>query len=234
MKHYVIGVLALVLTAGAAWAQTMYRWADKDGSVHYSDQPPPADVKNVQERQLRTPNSIETSGMSYSTRKAQQDFPVTLYSGADCEYECKLARDFLSRRGIPFAEVRLESPEQAAAFKQLFGGKEVYVPAVTVGSQKQVGFNEATWAGLLDNVGYPRTAVPRSAAAAKPAEPSAPAAPDSASTPEPAGTPPQDQAAPPESAAGAPGNDANQPPAPTYGTAGNPPTSGAQPAPAAR
>lgn len=37
-------VVAILAFAGPAAAQ-MYKWIDKDGKVHYSDQPPPADAK---------------------------------------------------------------------------------------------------------------------------------------------------------------------------------------------
>lgn len=165
MKRMVLGVVALVLT-GPGTAQTLYRWTDRDGLVHYSDQPPPPEIKKVQEKRIRTPSLIETSGPSYSLRRAQEGFPITLYSTPDCQNECKMARDFLNRRGVPFVEMVLSSPEQEQAFKQQFGGDELSVPSLSVGSQKERGFEEEVWTRLLDDVGYPRTAIPGSVAKA--------------------------------------------------------------------
>jgi glutaredoxin len=138
----------------------MFRWQDRDGTVHYSDQPPPPEAKKVQEKRLRTASVIETSDPSYSQRKAMQDFPVTLYTAPECDTECKMGREYLGRRGIPFAEVALETDEQYAAYKQLFGSGDIQVPAMTVGEQKLRGYSEESWGRLLDGAGYARTAVP--------------------------------------------------------------------------
>jgi glutaredoxin len=165
MKRVVLGVVALMLT-GTGTAQTLYRWTDREGLVHYSDQPPPPEVRKVQEKRLRTPSFIETSGPSYAMRRAQEGFPVTLYSTPDCQNECKTARDFLNRRGVPFVEIVLSSPEQEQVFKQQFGEDELSVPSLAVGSQKEKGFAEEVWSKLLDDVGYPRTAIPGSVAKA--------------------------------------------------------------------
>lgn len=146
--------LALPLAAGA---QTAYRWVDKDGKVHYSDQPPPREIKKVEQRRLGISN-IDTSGLPYETRKASQDHPVTLYTAPDCKSECQGAREFLARRGIPFRETSVSGPDEAAAFLKTFGTDKLAVPAVTVGSQKQQGYEEGAWGGMLDNAGYPRGA----------------------------------------------------------------------------
>lgn len=159
-----IAGVALAVLTGAAMAQTMFRWLDRDGTVHYSDQPPPPEIKKVDERRIKTPSFIETSGASYSLRRAQQGFPITLYSTPDCDNECKTAREYLNRRGVPFTEVAVTSPEQEAAFKEQFGGDEIVVPSMALGTHKEKGFEEVVWRRLLDDVGYPRTAVPGSVA----------------------------------------------------------------------
>lgn len=45
----------LVSLASAVRAGEMYRWVDKDGKVHFSDQPPPGDAK--QTKQLAVPKT---------------------------------------------------------------------------------------------------------------------------------------------------------------------------------
>lgn len=171
---------ALLAVATSTSAQTMFRWLDRDGTVHYSDQPPPPEARKVQEKRLRTPSYIETSEPSYSQRKAMQDFPVTLYTAPECDMECKMGRDYLGRRGVPFAEVALQTDEQFGAYKQLFGGNDIQVPAVMVGEQRIKGFSEESWGRLLDDVGYARAAVPGrtlKTAARQPAGPEPSAAP---------------------------------------------------------
>jgi hypothetical protein len=149
--------LVLLALPVAAGAQTVYQWTDKDGAVNYADQPPPGDVKAVREKRLGSANLVETSAPSYALSKARKDFPVTLYTAPNCEAECRTARDFLVRRGIPYTETPVEAGN-AARLKQMFGASEVFVPALSVGSQNQPGFEESAWSRLLDDAGYPRFA----------------------------------------------------------------------------
>ena len=50
--------------------------------------------------------------------------------------------------------------EDGNAFKQALKTDKLLFPAMTVGSQQQLGFEADTWHGLLDVAGYPRTAIP--------------------------------------------------------------------------
>jgi hypothetical protein len=156
-----IKFVALTLLTGLvanASADSLYRWVDKDGRVHYSDQPPQQGVKRLEEKRPGSANSVETSGPSYATKRAQKDFPVTLYVSPDCGAPCKSAQQFLAARGIPYAEVAVEGEEAVNQFTGVFGGKDVFVPAVTVGTQKIKGFEGGSWNGLLDQAGYPKSA----------------------------------------------------------------------------
>ena len=147
--------LVLLTLPWAAAAQTVYQWTEKDGAVNYADQPPPKDVKTVREKRLGGANLIETSAPSYAMSKAQKDFPVTLYTAPSCDAECKSAREFLARRGIPYTETPVDA-DNAAKFKQTFGSSDVFVPSVSVGTQNQRGFEESGWTRLLDEAGYPK------------------------------------------------------------------------------
>jgi hypothetical protein len=164
-KLLIASLLALAAAAGFAQSQsgeTVFRWVDKDGRVHYSDQNPPKDAREVKEKRVTGTNVIDTSGPGYALRKAQQDHPVSLYTAVTCEAECKQARDFLGARGVPYSEISLKSAEEAGGYKRLFGD-EVFVPSITVGSQKHKGFEGGAWAKLLEDAGYPRAAAPATA-----------------------------------------------------------------------
>ncbi len=166
MKTASVILVLLALLAPVADAQTMYRWMDKDGKVHYSDQPPPKEIRKVEERRISTP-TIETSTLPYDLQQAAQNFPVTLYTTADCAAPCKSAKDYLAKRGIPYSEKSLAANEEIAEFKKLFNTVNAVVPAILVGAQQHQGFDESSWGSLLDAAGYPRTAIPK--AAGKPA-----------------------------------------------------------------
>ncbi|MEZ5615684.1 MAG: DUF4124 domain-containing protein [Rhodocyclaceae bacterium] len=154
-------LLALSLSVSAN-AQTVYKWVGKDGKVHYSDQPPPKEIKKVEQPRLRA-GSIDTSGLPYETQQAAQNFPVTLYTTPDCVSECANARDLLNRRGIPFRENSVVAAEDGEKFKKALGTDKLLFPSLIVGSRKQIGYETDVWHGLLDSAGYPRTAIPGAA-----------------------------------------------------------------------
>ena len=105
----------LAAVSSLAAADTLYRWTDKDGGIHYTDLPPQFEVKRLEVRQMGTGNYVETSQPSYALSKAQKNFPVTLYAAPDCSAECKTAREFLGKRGIAFSEVSVNSEAAVTA-----------------------------------------------------------------------------------------------------------------------
>jgi glutaredoxin len=78
---------------------------------------------------------------------------VTLYSTADCA-PCDAGRQLLVRRGVPFAEKRIVSDDDAAALERLIGARTV--PSLTIGTQALRGLSGAEWNAYLDAAGYPR------------------------------------------------------------------------------
>lgn len=146
--------LPLLFLATAVFAQGAYRWVGKDGKVHYSDEaPPPAEVRKVEQKKLNA--SVVDSGgkLSYEAREAASKFPVTLYIGTDCGASCKKAREFLAKRGIPYAEKVVATPDDSTAFKKATNSE--VVPTLLVGSKAEPGFEETAWRSLLEAVGYP-------------------------------------------------------------------------------
>lgn len=166
----------LAAVSSLALADTLYRWTDKDGGIHYTDLPPQFEVKRLEVRQMGTGNYVETSQPSYALSKAQKNFPVTLYAAPDCSAECKTAREFLGKRNIAFSEVSVNSEAAVTQYKGVFAGStDIFLPALTVGSQKTKGFEQAAWTRMLDEAGYPKAAP--GSAPAKGANPSAPKTP---------------------------------------------------------
>jgi glutaredoxin len=190
-------VLALILLPLAADAQTnVYRWVDKDGKVHFSDTPPPPEVKIVTQKRVGGGGG-DASNLPYATQVAMQKFPVTIYTAPECGDLCNRGRDLLVRRGIPFSERDPQNkPADAAALKALIGSLEV--PVLVIGESRVKGFEEGMWNSALDTAGYPRTAIPGARppaqAAVKPAPPPVPPpAPPAQDAPPPAdASPPQE------------------------------------------
>jgi glutaredoxin len=153
MKPFI--ALLLALSVSAAFAESAYRWVDKHGKVHYSDEPPPpTETGKVEEKRLGA-SVIEGGDYSYEVRRAAEDFPVILFTGAGCDPACKNARDLLRRRGIPFSETDIRTPEEAAAYKAATGSDALSLPTLVVGRKTQKGYEADAWNGLLDAAGYP-------------------------------------------------------------------------------
>jgi len=145
-------ILCLALASTWASAET-YRWVDSAGRVMISDTPPPSTAKGVAKLGESGEN---TDGLPFALRKAKENFPVTLYTSADCTTDCQQARDTLNGRGIPFTEKMLQKAEDANELKQLVG--DVFIPSLKVGKQSFRGFEAGAYNNLLDLAGYPKSA----------------------------------------------------------------------------
>lgn len=180
---FACGALAGMIAAGAtAQTQQIYRYLDPDGRVIYSDHLPPANARNVEAKKL-SPNLIETDQISLAAQRAQDRFPVTLYT-FPCGDVCDRAEALLNRRGVPYTTVNVQEQSGAEKLQKLTG--DLQAPVLQAGDKLMVkGFSDTQWQMLLDNAGYPQsppsrrpvrsTEAPKGAAAAAPA-PAAPLA----------------------------------------------------------
>jgi glutaredoxin len=131
-----------------------YRWVDSaTGRTVISDTPPPRSAKDIKKTSDLTSNP---EGLTFAVRKAVENFPITLYTSADCLAECKNARDLLNGRGAPFTEKMVQSAEDQEALKKLVG--DLFIPSLKIGQQTMRGFEPTGYNNLLDLAGYPKTA----------------------------------------------------------------------------
>lgn len=168
MKVHFVLLATLLLASGAAQAET-FRWVDSSGKVHYGDLPPD-DAAKVEEKKFAAPPA-GTAGqgnveLGYEARRAQENFPVTLYYASNCSSPCQKARDFLNKRGVPFTEKLLQTPEEINEFTKQSGSDQS--PTLQVGKTYLKAFEPGQWNSELDIAGYPKFA---------PYRPSAPTAP---------------------------------------------------------
>jgi glutaredoxin len=170
MKAGLILMTVWVATASAPLAAAqLYEWKDAQGRTVYSDQPPPASIRNAQQKDFK--GSVIENGESYATRTAREKYPITLYASA-CGAPCDQARQLLNERGVPYGSKDPQaSPEARAALQKLTG--HLSVPVLVVGSNKIDGFESGEWQDALDRAGYPKSAPP----GRKPAQATAPAVP---------------------------------------------------------
>lgn len=154
-----LGAGFLALICGLASAQT-YRWVDPaTGRTMITDTPPPGSAKQVS-RTTSAPPAADAQ-LPFATRQAAQNFPVTLYTGADCA-PCQQARELLTKRGVPFTEKTMQSEADLAELMALTGGTGV--PVLKVGRQTLKGFEAGNFNSALDLAGYPKSGATTGAA----------------------------------------------------------------------
>ena len=129
---FAVGTLTGLIAAGAAaQGQVVYRYVDSDGRVVYSDHQPPASARQVEAKRL-SPNLVETDQISLAAQRAQDRFPVTLYTFA-CGDVCDRAEALLNRRGVPYTTVNVQEAQGAEKLQNLTG--ELQVPVLQVGEK---------------------------------------------------------------------------------------------------
>lgn len=152
--------IAAMLAVSAAQAQTtLYRWVDKNGTVQFTEFPPPKDAKSVTEKTIRGGGPSTEEQVPYATRMAAQRNPVTLYTSSDCGDYCSQGRALLSKRGVPFAEKNAQTSQEAQDALMKIAGS-LSVPFLVIGSSNVRGFDEGGWNAALDRAGYARTRLP--------------------------------------------------------------------------
>lgn len=186
----------LLCCALAAQAQGVQRIVGPDGKVTYTDRAAPASAS------APAAPASDAGALPFALRQAVQRYPVTLYTGDKCN-PCNSARELLQKRGVPFAEKTVTTPDDAQAFAKL--GVDNSLPLISVGAQRITGFQAAELNRYLDAAGYPaesqlprthRNPAPQALAPAAPAaQPSAAAAPAAPSVPQaPVSAPPSNPA----------------------------------------
>jgi glutaredoxin len=145
MKRFALLLLALTFALPAM--AEMYRWTDSAGRVHYSDMPPPPNIKKLQ--RIATPDTGQD-------KPARTGAPVTLFTG-NCGATCDQAADYLRQRGVPFTLKNASAdPKVAQELKQRTGAMEV--PVLFIGESMQRGYSPSVWDKMLDVAGYPAPA----------------------------------------------------------------------------
>ena len=145
---YLMGFVATAACALAidAGAQSVFKWTDADGKVHFGDRAPvDADAEQMR---LQSYSDVEVTGAGkdFGARK------VTLYTAEWCGI-CKNAKAHLRQRGVYFLEYDVEKSDTGKIdYRKL---KAKGVPVILVGNQRMNGFNAAKLDKLLTNVGYP-------------------------------------------------------------------------------
>lgn len=144
--------LCLLAFAGLASAQ-VYKWKDAQGTVHYSDTPPPRGQAQVLKTDAQPSPASGQAALPYELARAVRAAPVVLYTTARCD-GCDQGRALLRARGIPFSERTVNSGEDQQQLERANGGKSE-LPLLLVGSRRIAGFQAAAWQEALSSAAYP-------------------------------------------------------------------------------
>jgi glutaredoxin len=150
-------LIAAAITGLASAASAQYKIVAPDGGVTYTDRPPVAQPGTVTPLRPGATAAAAPAGPDASLpielRQIAARYPVTLYSGANCQ-PCDSGRQLLQQRGVPYSERSVSTEEDSAALARLSGGRTL--PSLLVGLQPLRGFNPTDWSSYLDAAGYPR------------------------------------------------------------------------------
>ena len=142
----------MLLAAGSAPAQTIYRVVGADGRVTFSDQAPPPSANVTATGAGGKSAGAAAAALPFELRQVVSKYPVTLYTASNCT-PCNAGRAQLSSRGVPFNERTVTTSEDAEALQRLSG--ESSLPFLTIGAQQIKGYSDAEWTQFLNAAGYP-------------------------------------------------------------------------------
>ena len=140
-------VLALLVLCASAHGQTVYRTQGANGQAVFSDRPS-VDAKTVPLRSNASPDAT----LPYDLQQVMQRYPLVLYTTRECA-PCGEARGWLMKRGLPFAERQINTPEDQLAFQPQ--GSSIRMPQLRVGEQVLTGFEKQNWGRYIAAAGYP-------------------------------------------------------------------------------
>lgn len=144
--------VGLLLTIPSLSDAAIYKWVDKNGTVHFTDSPPPSG-SNAKEINPE-PNRLEGYGkvpenrpaprgraLPQATKIAHADLPIVeLFVTSWCGY-CKKAEAYFKKRKIPFVKYDIEKDRQAARRKASLTQSRG-VPFVLIGEVGIPGYSE--------------------------------------------------------------------------------------------
>jgi len=147
---------ALALAVMALPSHALFKVVAPDGTVTYTDRPPPASAGRPATAGKEAPAAdpaVALASLPYELRQTVARFPVTLYTSNDCA-PCESGRRLLQGRGVPYVERQVLNEDDAAALDRLTGGRSV--PTLRIGGQALRGYADSDWNSYLDAAGYPR------------------------------------------------------------------------------
>jgi len=148
--------LALLLSL-PAFAQTVYKWTDANGTVHYGDRPPDeAQAQSVDIAPLPS-ESIGPQPTKSEPKENNEQAParppltIVMYARETCVF-CIRARQYFAQRGLNYLEKDVDHDARAEAEWKRLGGTGV--PLFVINGNVARGFNAGTMTKRLAAYGW--------------------------------------------------------------------------------
>jgi len=136
------GVLSALLLVPSAQAE-IHSWRDKDGNLHFGDEPP-AQGAEVRVVELSRGNDYTNVELPVTTASS-----LVMYSASWCGY-CKKARRYFNTNGIAFREYDIEkNPSAKRAYDRL---RISGVPVIVQDGRTMRGFSADQVVDVVDKI----------------------------------------------------------------------------------
>lgn len=150
MNYALPASACLIMLFSASVHAQLYKSVGPDGKITYSDTPP-AKAAKVETKPIGA-GGPSTTGLPFELAEAVKGNPVTLYTTKNC-VPCEDGKALLSERGIPFSEKTVNTAPDMEKFKSI--SSDGQLPVLTIGRNKERGFESTAWNNALTAAGYP-------------------------------------------------------------------------------
>ncbi len=134
--------ILLAVTLGLAWTSPcsaqIYKWRDKDGSIRFSDTPPPAGVEAETIKLRDAPK--EGAPKRPGEKRSYGEIQVIMYMTDWCPY-CRKAREYLNSLGVRLIEYDVDRDTAKDQERLRKAGQGSGVPVIDVEGIIIRGFN---------------------------------------------------------------------------------------------
>lgn len=129
----------LFFPSSEGFAQT-YKWRDKDGSIRFSDTPPPAGTQAETLDMRKAPKAQEGVPKRPGDKRAYSEIQVIMYMTDWCPY-CRKAREYLNSLGVNLTEYNVDRDKARDEERIRKAGGGSGVPVIDVEGIIVRGFN---------------------------------------------------------------------------------------------
>lgn len=153
-----LSIMALSVSAQTS-GQQVYRGQSASGSASFSDRASPSSgstsLPAAQASSSAATPATSTAKLPAALQQSVARYPVKFYSSPDCN-ACKIGRDLLVQRGIPFQEYRIASPEEQRTASNM---GITTLPHLLIGTHALKGYDSLDWTHYLTAAGYPADSI---------------------------------------------------------------------------